>query len=732
MQRRITGLCAFLVLLRRSRGAVLEPRLVGEETEQFHHESVVNYPIRTYPVNPKSPASDAYVPDSLYLVDSETGNVRIELPRRLLQGFSMNHICNGNDEMEYPRPDTPPDSVMEEPDHCTELRRRFGNSLDKSLAAWNKEAREPDSVRFLPLPRKIIRQADLVFLMASVPRYVKDNGISSSLDGVADILSSFGNFVLDTSVSVSDPGRNGRRISKWLCFKENLRDLIYGSSGVAHELGIVLRRLAEKEARMHTSGFPTQLHPRSTDEKIEKLLAAQEFAPIRWYLHVSLASLFPGFSAHASYVDSLDRKNSVKVAFLEPRGEKGAKDLLWEFVSRQSLLRVESLSIEIEEGVSVETSVFDAVLEIFPEVYDVIFVSLGDQSELQRNSALVEHVLARSRIQSGLGYGTPLLGLVMGHVFALSPGSLSELQDASLARFGFLSYYPESYFLDSAFTEREARIGQFLDALLLGRMPLATSIRHIVAPDTFFFTDISSVRSLPFLETLEVYIRQKDWTRRKIRADLSLFVKYSTGIRALILVDPGYRDEVHAVHMLGHFVSLGSLERIDVSRSRISASHLSDALLRDAGPRKKEKMKALAFTYYAAEMVRGSAEQETSQILSGVLREYTQIKRINVYFDGSSLQKVLPYFVHDVQHFLTYKEIQVSEVSRIIRLGNLKRTYVFTRPSFITRHIQLPRSLVRQAFFFSHGKPRGGITFEELFQCLEPAPEPDSGPRRGF
>lgn len=652
---------------------------------------------------------DKNLPNQVLLVAAENPNDLRIVDRNYITGFSlsMRYLRRWRRDPPATGENSPSarDFYAREDPEALAAARGLGlrnlEEVDLLVASWEGDFTKTN--KFL-LPQRALGYASLVFALASVPNYVANNLKVTTLEEIAEVLWTFSLFDLDPWISV--PLASARSLAsqsptKWLCFKENLRDLILLSQEISTEVARILREVDQMHLREHLGlAAPLQTIPR---DKIEWFFLTKEFRSIQWYLYTLLAPKVENLYIYAVFIDEAVKRNSVKLVLTASPVHKPSHLSLVQLVKRGYLPQVTALAVFVDTEVPVSKQVFASILELFPQRKTVTFSSLGNENFVHRNNHLVE-VLANSelaRVQHG--YAPAVTGLVVNYAFALSGKALTYVERSSLKKFGFYGYYPPSYAASLIASAKKHSISLFIDRLLLGESPLARRLRCLVAPDSLFMAEVSAADALPALEAIEVHLRSNEWPHPVQPPTLGRFIARHRQVRALALVEHFPFLEAHAILMLQTFSSLPRLEMLDLSKTGLTLEFFRTRFVSALSAGYRHTLRTLYLPY--AERLSRLPEDVNLVLL--IIRHFPRLASLRLFFNASTrLARVLPRLMHDISAVLTTNHLSPTELA-----SNLSFRY--------TQRADYPNSAEYVTSKFDFAKTDPQLAFSSAFTAYE-------------
>ncbi|OAG29550.1 hypothetical protein NEDG_00683 [Nematocida displodere] len=662
--------------------------------------------------------------DEVFLVSLGNSSERKPVERSMLLGFTIGPKYQRQRQGRYTidhDPDLPRVHPEERKTFLTDssFQKRivsfFGtdSNYETLVRAWGSDKKTRETY---PLPAQAVAHASLMFYMASVPGYIREYVKRTTLEDVAGVLWTFSLFDLDEFERA--PGKyvsKGRGVvSKWHCFKENLKDLVFLHAEIAMEVTRVLRALDVQKNTMR-SDMPAPLGIIAHD-RIGWFFEMHPYQSIRWYLHTALCSYIEGMYIYTMYIDAPKRKNSVSIMFFKDKPKTGHS--LSKMVRTQDTTAVREVSIAVDDGLGVDERVFNAVLDLFPNTEYINFTALGNRADLATNQSLIDLVLYRDEIRQYNGYPSSLSGLLVNYAFALSQSALAYLKNSALRKFGFLEYHPDPHLVKMLRrTDRDA-VTPFLDTLIRGEMGFAAHINHLVAPDTFFFGDTSFYNALPNLEVIEVYLHTKEWKRLRVKR-LSSFVHENLSIKRLVLVDTLPNQASHALTVLKYFSTLRQLASLNLTRTMLTVHHLAKALVSEPTTY-TSSLSRLSFVYSSKDTPRkvATAPNET---LSRLLSRYPKLKKLKIFLFGGSKSLSLHSLLTSLHLLLRTETAPIPKLASMFLIQRLDVQNLLSSSFFIVSPLRIHPSVVKPAtkYLYDLRKATRHLSFEEFLLFID-------------
>ncbi|KAI5189318.1 hypothetical protein NECID01_0513 [Nematocida sp. AWRm77] len=663
--------------------------------------------------------------DQVALVAAEDPNDMRLVSRHLLEGFSFSLKYTKMWRMHAETPDTYPrerpaagNMYLVENTSSWKGAKSMGLKNLDDFARIVKSWKEDRAATYkLLLPKRAMGYALLVLNMASIPGYVARHISVTTLEEVAEVLWTFSLLNLDEWAGVHPAYSTGPvkpTKTKWECFKENLKDLILTSESTAVEVGRVLRETDQLGVLQAREGFmPLHIIPR---DKIEWFFLTKAYSSIQWYLYTVLSAKVSNCAIYARFVEDTEDRHAVSVLFKHQVLESSKHTPLPVFLREHSTRRVRTLSIAIDTDMDLSEKILLAVLDIFPRYKTVVFTSLGNENDVRKNTSLVERVLEKEAARLAHGYAPSLHGLVLNYIFSLTGKALTYIEGMSLKKFGFYRYYPRSYIVRLLSAKKKDTISLFLDRLLTGESPFSKTLKHLVAPDTLFFTNLSVPGALPALQAIEVHVQVENWNRPYTNLSPSEFIMGNANITTLVLVESFPYTEGHTVFVFEKLAALPNIKFLDLSKTSLSLGFFKNRFSTEFAANYKNTLQKLYIPYTDS---LSRLPEDTNAILL-ITQHLPYLKSFRLFFSTEShLSESLPLLLRDINAILTSTPLSSMALSSMLSFRFIKRLHHPGSVECITSRFDMekihPSSAYAAAFSRSSSKR---LSLPELSRVL--------------
>ncbi|KAI5180500.1 hypothetical protein NEOKW01_0804 [Nematocida sp. AWRm80] len=588
--------------------------------------------------------------------------------------------------------------------------------------------REPDGIALRDLPGIIpVQSISTVYIASGALKYIQwlfdlsnTPNHSESINGLewedlSGLLWALSFFYLDNSSYVF---HRERKLSKRRCLRENILTLILNSNeSIKKELSEILSEVFVVRGEVSSGAPPEEYSGRN---KIEHIFRRPDLEWLKWYLQVSLSFSVEYQFILVQVIDDHKKKNSLKIVFSSSYNASDKNDLsiipLSKYILDHSISGVCTLTIAIEDNLSVDYNMFIALLNVFSSVETVVFDSLGNSSDSMLNVSLIEHTLIRNTIHRSLGFKY-LVGIILPTMDILTYTISSYLQDTPLETFGFHKYYRHSKKGEDNYKINKPLIDEFFSILFTQENTLSKSLSSLVAPDIFFFKHWEKIETNPFknLKSIRILLNVQEWNMHEKRAEggiLSLRTEI-TKVEIVETMDKKRLSEPsrkHALSILLLLHTLREVQELDLSKGALDIKDIHQALI-TRRPEYSRSLIHLSLPYIISTKtqreqsnpgIREEKDDYTVLLISAIYNKIPNLSKINVYLliDGNTtLSSVLSVLILDIYTLVrhTHNKVPLYNLSIPLHIQALQITRNMSL-SYTLSELEVPHSLISSVY----------------------------------
>ncbi|KAI5172729.1 hypothetical protein NEFER03_1761 [Nematocida sp. LUAm3] len=537
-----------------------------------------------------------------------------------------------------------------------------------------------------------ISHIDTIIHMLNIPKYFGHLKYSS-LEDISNLLWTYSLLVISPRALVPEKyqkrSKIHRAITKRECFKENLLSLLLQDKGVSEQIYSIIRYL-DKNSSYEKNLYNAPTEQLSAHSRIEWIFSLKELNNLRWFLYCSLSTGIRDIKIQGTATGNTNQKSIMYLSFFSPSNKCTNCLYVPELFLEQKY--PEKLKITIENHLSIPEEAIISLLDVFPSVQMVIFLSLGNEDKIENNEHLLSAILKKDQVRRKFNLPQSITGIQINYLFALSHSSIAMLMNTDLVFFGFSSFYQRYAKKEMTEWHVNEHAVLFLKDLLKGRFSLSESLRILSCPVDAFSLSSLEYPILPRLDTLELQIHSTSQLKGNIEKKMDSFSQAFSSLRKLHIVEiEPLSSSSLSIYAFALFKSLSSIDTLDLSRTTIPLDFLH-TYLKERYISYSSSLSHILLPYIVPQ------NASSQKLISEMHRRFPALSQLIIVLPEEKTYAFLPSLIHDVALTLSTLHIDPQRFSSIVSVYAMKRLSFSVTNDYIISPLSIPFSQIKPMY----------------------------------